>query len=131
MDGSSNNHPTLFATPTDALGPPSLNEMSFGSGRTSYRDGTMDSTTQPSANASRISFADTRLGPIVQDSESMTRMEMVKDALAEIAEASSEEISAFVEKKYGVTIEPAFVPIFRATLKDKERTEQSRRGETT
>ena len=36
--------------------------MSFGSGRTSYWDGSTDSITQPSAKASRISVADTRRG---------------------------------------------------------------------
>ena len=47
---------TLLTTTNHAFGPPSLNEMSFGSGRTSYRDDSMDSTFQPSAKATSISF---------------------------------------------------------------------------
>ena len=57
----------------------------------------------------------------------MTKLEMVKDALAQIGDVSAQEISEFVEKKHGVKIEPAYVPIIRATLKDKERMEQTRR----
>jgi hypothetical protein len=60
----------------------------------------------------------------------MTRIEMVKDALGQIGDVSAQELSAFIEKKFGVTIEPAYVPIFRATLRDKERMENSRRRDS-
>ena len=55
-------HP-LLATTNRAFGPPSLELLSFGSGRTSYRDGSTDSITQPSAKASSSSFRDNRRGP--------------------------------------------------------------------
>ena len=57
----------------------------------------------------------------------MTKVEIMKEALTEIGEASSQEISAFVEKKYGVKIEPAYVPVLRAILKDKEMMANSRK----
>jgi hypothetical protein len=57
----------------------------------------------------------------------MTKMEMVKEALSQIGEASAQEISTFIESKYGTQIDPAFIPVFRATLKDKERMEKARR----
>ncbi len=39
-DLEADHHPADFLTATNhAFGPPSLNDMSFGSGRTSYRDG--------------------------------------------------------------------------------------------
>ncbi len=53
----------LFTTTNHAFGPPSLNEMSFGSGRTSYRDGSTDSITQPWLKATSISFRLTLRGP--------------------------------------------------------------------
>jgi hypothetical protein len=57
----------------------------------------------------------------------MTKLEMVKEALSQIGEVSAQELSAFVESKYGTTIDPAFIPVYRATLKDKERMEKARR----
>jgi HEAT repeats/PBS lyase HEAT-like repeat len=35
-------------------------------------------------------------------------------------DASAEELAAFVQKNYGVTVRPQFVPVLKATLKDKE-----------
>src|ERR1019366_2806732 len=64
-------HPAFLTTTNHALGPPSLNEKSFRSGRTSNRDGTILSTAHPSAKASRISFADTLRGPCVSGSSSL------------------------------------------------------------
>ena len=49
-------HSTLRTTTNHAFGPPSLKLGSVGSGRTSYRDGSMLSTTHPAAKASSISF---------------------------------------------------------------------------
>jgi hypothetical protein len=57
----------------------------------------------------------------------MTKLDMVKEALGQLGEVSAQEISAFVESKYGVKIDPAFIPVYRATLKDKERMEKARR----
>ena len=55
----------------DAFGPPSEKCKSFRSGRTSNRDRSMDSITQPSAKASCNSCLDTRLGPCVPGSSSL------------------------------------------------------------
>ena len=57
----------------------------------------------------------------------MTKLEMVKDALAQIGDVSAQEISEFVEKKHGVKIEPAYVPIIRAALNDKAWTNRTRK----
>jgi hypothetical protein len=56
----------------------------------------------------------------------MTKLEMVREALNQLGEVSAHEISAFVESEYGTKIDPAFIPIYRATLKDKERMEKAR-----
>ena len=56
----------------------------------------------------------------------MKPMEHFKRAVAEIGEVSDAELSAHLEKKHGVRIEPAYIPLFRATLEDLERTNKLR-----
>ena len=53
-------------------------------------------------------------------------MELFRLAVAEIGDASAEELSAHLEKNHGVKIEPAFIPIFKATLQNLERTARLR-----
>ena len=52
----------------------------------------------------------------------MKPMEIFQRAVAEIGEASAAELSEHLEKKHGVKIEPAFIPLFKATLQDLKRT---------
>ena len=56
----------------------------------------------------------------------MKPMEMFRRAIAEIGDASAAELSAHLEKKHGVKIGPAFIPLFKATLQDLERTTRLR-----
>ena len=58
----------------------------------------------------------------------MKPMELLRLAVAEIGYASAAELSAHLEKKHGVKIEPAFIPLFKATLQDWERTVKSRQA---
>jgi hypothetical protein len=51
----------------------------------------------------------------------MKPMELFRHAVAEIGDVSAAELSAHLEKKHGVKIEPAFIPLFKATLQDLER----------
>jgi hypothetical protein len=51
----------------------------------------------------------------------MKPMELFRRALAEIGDVSAAELSAHIEKKHGVKIEPAFIPLYKATLQDAER----------
>jgi hypothetical protein len=51
----------------------------------------------------------------------MKPMELFRRAVAEIGDASATELSSHMEKQHGVKIEPAFIPVFRATLRDLER----------
>jgi hypothetical protein len=57
----------------------------------------------------------------------MKPMELFRRAVDEIGDASAAELSAHLEKKHGVKIEPAFIPLFKATLQDLKRTNQLRR----
>ena len=56
----------------------------------------------------------------------MKPMDLYRLALAEIGDVSAAELSAHLEKKHGVKIEPAFIPLFKATLQDLERTTKLR-----
>ena len=58
----------------------------------------------------------------------MKPMELFRCAVAEIGDASDAELSAHLEKKHGVKIEPAFIPLFKATLQDLERTTRLRQA---
>ena len=46
----------------------------------------------------------------------MDKLKLLRRAVADIGNVSATELSAHLEKKYGVKIEPAFIPIFNATL---------------
>ena len=51
----------------------------------------------------------------------MSPVEAVEQALLQVGNATSEELAAFVKDRFGVTVQPRFVPIIREMLKDKER----------
>ena len=52
----------------------------------------------------------------------MTPMELFRLAVVEIGDVSAAELSAYIEKKHGVIIEPAFIPVFKATMQELEKT---------
>ena len=56
----------------------------------------------------------------------MKSMELFQRAVAEIGDVSAAELSEHLEKKHGVKIEPAFIPLFKATMQDLERTNKLR-----
>ena len=52
--------------------------------------------------------------------------ELVRQALAEVGEESSEELARFIEQHYGVRIDPRFVPVLRASLRERDLLEGAR-----
>jgi hypothetical protein len=56
----------------------------------------------------------------------MTKVEMMRLALKELGEATSEEFSAYLEKTYNVKVEPKFISILRASVREKEMLENFR-----
>ena len=56
----------------------------------------------------------------------MKPMELFRNAVAEIGDVSADELSAHLEEKHDVKIDPAFIPIFKATLRDFEKTNKLR-----
>jgi hypothetical protein len=57
----------------------------------------------------------------------MTTIELVQQAMAVKGEATSEEIAEFIERWHGVKIEPKFIPIYKASIRDKQMQEGKRR----
>ena len=47
----------------------------------------------------------------------MSKFEAFQRATAEIEEATSEEMSAYIERKFGIVISPPYIPLFQATLR--------------
>jgi hypothetical protein len=56
----------------------------------------------------------------------MDKLELVQIALRELGGVPAQELSAFIEKRHGVRIEPKFIPIFKASIRDKLRLEAAR-----
>ncbi len=50
----------------------------------------------------------------------MDRMEIVRQALVQLGDAPSHDLSSFIEQTYGVKIEPKYIPLFKATLQNQE-----------
>jgi hypothetical protein len=57
----------------------------------------------------------------------MNQAEALRLAMMELGDVSAEELAAFVRRAYGVTVRPQFVPVLKATLKDKENLAEWRR----
>lgn len=58
----------------------------------------------------------------------MDKLEIVQIALRELGDVSAQELSSFIEMKHGVRIEPRYIPIFKASIRDKERLEVARQA---
>lgn len=50
----------------------------------------------------------------------MTNIEAFRHAAAELVGASPDELSAFIESKYGIVIDPRYIPPYRATLQHRK-----------
>jgi hypothetical protein len=57
---------------------------------------------------------------LVADEETMDKVEAVRQALAERGDLSAQELAALVRARYGVDLDPRFVPVIKAMLKDKQ-----------
>jgi hypothetical protein len=57
----------------------------------------------------------------------ISRLAAVRLALAELGDVPNEELAAFVERRFGVKMPAAYVPIARASLRGLEQLEESRK----
>lgn len=58
----------------------------------------------------------------------MDRIEMVQLAMRELGDAANDSLAAFVLKRFGVRIEARFMPLFRASIRDKQRMDAARQA---
>ena len=58
----------------------------------------------------------------------MKPMEIFRRAVEEIGDVSAAELSAYLERQHSFKIAPAFIPLFKATLQDLERTSRLRQA---
>jgi hypothetical protein len=56
----------------------------------------------------------------------MSKMDAFRLAVAEMSDGSAEELSSFIQQKYGVMIEPNQIVLFRATWLDFQRMNRNR-----
>ena len=54
------------------------------------------------------------------------KLELVRQALAVVGDASPEELAAFIETRHGIRIEPRFIPIIRASLRELDLLEKAK-----
>lgn len=56
----------------------------------------------------------------------MDKLQIVQLALREVGDVSLEELSTFILTRHGLKIEPRFLPLFKASLWDRNRLEAAR-----
>jgi len=57
----------------------------------------------------------------IEQGDGMELLEAIRLAIAELGqEASADQITAFAKQRFGITIDPKFLPIYRACLRAKE-----------
>jgi hypothetical protein len=55
-----------------------------------------------------------------------SKEEAVRLALADLGDAPAAEVAALAERKYGIKIDPRFLPVFKATFRAREQLEEAR-----
>ena len=58
----------------------------------------------------------------------MSKVEMVRQALLELGEVSSQELATFLEQRYGMRIEARIIPILKASVRGQEVLERARQA---
>jgi hypothetical protein len=56
----------------------------------------------------------------------MTKVDMMREAMKELGEAPAEALAGYIENKYGVKIDPRFVPVLKASVREREMLEAFR-----
>lgn len=51
----------------------------------------------------------------------MTKLDMVREAWRQLGDATADALAAFVETTFGSRIEPKFIPVFKASIREKHR----------
>jgi len=54
------------------------------------------------------------------------KLELVRQALAELGDVSAEDLTAFIEQRHGLRIDPRYIPLMRASLRGRELLDRDR-----
>jgi hypothetical protein len=63
-----------------------------------------------------------------KDAKKLSPVEAVEQALSHLGTVPAEELTAFIQERFGVAVNPRFVPIIREMLKDKARRAEALRN---
>jgi hypothetical protein len=61
----------------------------------------------------------------------MDKLELVQLALRELGDVSAQDLSGFIQNRHAVNIDPKFIPLYKATIRDKLRLEAARQAART
>ena len=50
----------------------------------------------------------------------MTKVDMMREVMKELGDAPAEALAGYIENKHGVKIDPKFVPILKASVRERE-----------
>ena len=53
---------------------------------------------------------------------------MMKEALKELGDPSSQELAEYIERQFGIKVEARFIPIWMASLRGQQALEQSKKA---
>jgi len=56
----------------------------------------------------------------------MDKLELVRAAIQVLGDVSAQDLVAHVERQHGVKIDPKFIPVFKASLRDRLRRDVGR-----
>ncbi len=59
-------------------------------------------------------------------SKNMNKEEALRVALRELGPVADQELTAFMEQRFGVKVRPQFMPLLKASLAEMERLERTR-----
>src|SRR4051812_6329839 len=70
-------------------------------------------------------------GPLQQDEDErmstrVSKTVLVREALREVGEAPAQELTALIEQRHGVKINPKIIPLLRASVRELEHLEKVR-----
>jgi hypothetical protein len=66
-----------------------------------------------------------------KETNSMEKLEAYRQAVAELGSVSAEEMSEYLDEKYGIEIAPNFIPLYRAALEEWLKVKEQRQVATT
>jgi hypothetical protein len=62
------------------------------------------------------------------DQQPVSKVEAMRLALRELGDAPPEELSAYLERRFGLMVAPAFIPILKASVRELEHLEKVRQA---